>query len=523
MQHGRRPSARRAPGALHPSPRISPRAPPRLLLLPSPPPTHPHPHPDPTRPDPNRSNDKTAILWDLSELCAAAVLRSAAPVLSLAFSPGGEQLACGSKEGLVRLHDVHCAIRQAAEAASEQGAAGGGREGEAHAPVSAGRARDEPQLALPPPGAPGAAGGSAPGSPRLGAAWSPRQPRPLSPLAAVGSPPRPPPHLHSSNLGRTSNPHSASAAAAAAAAAGAPAGAPPLHVPLQQALTPAALAAAAIAGTHPASAFAPGASTGRPSFLSRTSSHMGASTVSSHHTQRPHPDTQAHVTVLPDAHGGFKVRCCAFSPDAKQLLSGGADGSLVIWDLSGAAPAVAATIQEHAKAVRCCAFVPFGDADQLVACAEDGVVLVQVGLGARVWGGLGGRVKGAGGPPPLGGVACRWAAGEPCRACLVPARGVRAPRGCSLGKGQPLGVAVGSGSGKWQWEVAVGSGRGCLLLCAPRPPGAGSCCARHAVREEVVAGAAVLSAPAPRPAPAGWPPAPWRAPLAARCHRRPAQ
>ncbi len=292
------------------------------------------------------SKDKSLIIWDMTDKRAAAEVYSTSAVLSCSFSLAGDQLVCGNSTGAVRIHDVPKAIQHTAEAA----------EAAAHELQQAAGSHD-PHITLPqPPTIATSAAGSKPGSPRLQAAWSPRhQHRPQSPLGSIASPGK---VSHVPSLFRT-----ASGAAQHAAA------------PAPQQLTQAALAAAAIAGTAPLMSHAPSARA--PSYLSRSSSHVAFSTASNVQQHRNHPDQQAHVTILPDAHKACKVRCCTFSPSGSQLLSGGADGTLIVWSLSGASPSVAAAIKEHSKPVRACTFLPYGDADQLVSCAEDGIVMIQ--------------------------------------------------------------------------------------------------------------------------------------------------
>jgi WD40 repeat protein len=71
----------------------------------------------------------------------------------------------------------------------------------------------------------------------------------------------------------------------------------------------------------------------------------------------PHGSTE--LQQLPARHqDGYKVRCCALSPDGSKLLSAAEDARLVLWDVASASCVL--SVHEHFKPIRGCCWSPDG-------------------------------------------------------------------------------------------------------------------------------------------------------------------
>jgi periodic tryptophan protein 2 len=71
------------------------------------------------------------------------------------------------------------------------------------------------------------------------------------------------------------------------------------------------------------------------------------------------PQGSTELQQLPTRHqDGYKVRCCALSPDGSKLLSAAEDARLVLWDVASGSCVL--SVHEHFKPVRGCCWSPDG-------------------------------------------------------------------------------------------------------------------------------------------------------------------
>jgi WD40 repeat protein len=91
--------------------------------------------------------------------------------------------------------------------------------------------------------------------------------------------------------------------------------------------------------------------------LSRDGSWLAVGSRSGKVYLLPHGSTE--LQQLPSRHqDGYKVRCCALSPDGSKLLSAAEDARLVLWDVVSGSCVL--SVHEHFKPIRGCCWSPDG-------------------------------------------------------------------------------------------------------------------------------------------------------------------
>jgi WD40 repeat protein len=91
--------------------------------------------------------------------------------------------------------------------------------------------------------------------------------------------------------------------------------------------------------------------------LSRDGSWLAVGSRSGKVYLLPHGSTE--LQQLPTRHqDGYKVRCCALSPDGSKLLSAAEDARLVLWDVVSGSCVL--SVHEHFKPIRGCCWSPDG-------------------------------------------------------------------------------------------------------------------------------------------------------------------
>lgn len=91
--------------------------------------------------------------------------------------------------------------------------------------------------------------------------------------------------------------------------------------------------------------------------LSRDGSWLAVGSRSGKVYLMPHGATE--LQQLPARHqDGYKVRCCALSPDGSKLLSAAEDARLVLWDVASGSCVLC--VHEHFKPIRGCCWSPDG-------------------------------------------------------------------------------------------------------------------------------------------------------------------